>query len=307
MYLVIDIGSNTIRAVVFHLEGEKLTPVLNKKYSAGLAGYVQPDGTLSREGLDLCIDILSEIRILIDTFNFNGIYPFATASLRNISNSSQVLEEIQERCGLQIQVLTGKEEAFFDYYGASCQLTNIDGVLVDIGGGSTEILIYKNGKPQAAESINIGSLNLYNNYVKELLPTREEIKEISLDVKKQVSALGFEEYDKKRDKRPVICAVGGSARAALKLYNSLYQKEKNNASYKRYFLKSLLTSRYEKEQLTQLILKTAPERIHTLLPGVVVLYTVSKYFGGKDIVTSSCGVREGYLYYQLQKAGVLNG
>ena len=165
MYLVIDIGSNTIRAVVFHLEGEKLTPVLNKKYSAGLAGYVQPDGTLSREGLDLCIDILSEIRILIDTFNFNGIYPFATASLRNISNSSQVLEEIQERCGLQIQVLTGKEEAFFDYYGASCQLTNIDGVLVDIGGGSTEILIYKNGKPQAAESINIGSLNLYNNYV----------------------------------------------------------------------------------------------------------------------------------------------
>lgn len=84
---------------------------------------------------------------------------------------------------MQIQVLTGKEEAFFDYYGASCQLTNIDGVLVDIGGGSTEILIYKNGKPQAAESINIGSLNLYNNYVKELLPTREEIKEISLDVK----------------------------------------------------------------------------------------------------------------------------
>ena len=122
-----------------------------------------------------------------------------------------------------------------------------------------------------------------------------------------MSALGFEEYDMKRDKRPVICAVGGSARAALKLYNSLYQKEKNNASYKRYFLKSLLTSRYEKEQLTQLILKTAPERIHTLLPGVVVLYTVSKYFGGKDIVTSSCGVREGYLYYQLQKAGVLNG
>lgn len=307
MYLVIDIGSNTIRAVVFHLDGETLTPVLNKKYSAGLAGYVQPDGTMSREGIEICADVLSEIRILIKAFHFDGIYPFATASLRNISNSSQVLDEIQERCGFEIKVLTGKEEAFFDYYGASCYLTDQNGVLVDIGGGSTEILVYKNGKPQIADSINVGSLNLFNNYVEKLLPTKDEIHQMSSDIRQQIVALGFEEYDKDKDKRPVICAVGGSARVALKLYNTLYQKDKHNMTYKRYFLKSMLTSRYEREQIAQAILKTAPERIHTLIPGVVVLYTVAKYFGGKEIITSNSGVREGYLYCQLKKAGVLNG
>ena len=66
MYLVIDIGSNTIRAVVFHLEGKTLIPVLNKKYSAGLAGYVQADGALSRAGIELCLDVLSEICTLIE-------------------------------------------------------------------------------------------------------------------------------------------------------------------------------------------------------------------------------------------------
>ena len=104
MYLVIDIGSNTIRAVVFHLEGEKLTPVLNKKYSAGLAGYVQPDGTLSREGIDLCIDILSEIRILIDTFNFNGEFSGAQGKILHfmLAQSEDVFQrDIEEAFSLR--------------------------------------------------------------------------------------------------------------------------------------------------------------------------------------------------------------
>ena len=58
--------------------------------------------------------------------------------------------------------------------------------------------------------------------------------------------------------------------------------------------------------MTRLILKTAPERIHTLLPGIAVLYTAAKFFHGKRIITSSHGVREGYLYEQLEKAGVLH-
>lgn len=310
MYLVIDIGSNTIRAVVFHLEGKTLIPVLNKKYSAGLAGYVQADGALSRTGIELCLDVLAEICTLIEAFKFDGVYPFATASLRNISNSGQVLDEIRQRCGLEVKLLTGREEAFYDYYGASRHLAARDGVLVDIGGGSTEILLYEDGRPQTAESIEMGSLNLYNRFVSGIVPGKEEIRAICAAVRNQLSALGFAEYDKKKGARPVICAVGGSARAALKLYNSLYAQDKSNLSYKRYFLKSLLTARCvscDQEQLTQLILRIAPERIHTLLPGIAVLYTVAKYFGGKEIVTSSYGVREGYLYCQLKKAGLIDG
>ena len=96
MYLVIDIGSNTIRAVVFCVEKGEILPVLNKKYSAGLAGYIDKDGMLSGEGVDLCLDILNEIRITIDAFSFDGVFPFATASLRNVANSEEVLRAVRE-------------------------------------------------------------------------------------------------------------------------------------------------------------------------------------------------------------------
>ena len=150
--------------------------MLNKKYSAGLAGYVQADGALSRAGIELCLDVLSEICTLIEAFKFDGVYPFATASLRNISNSGQVLDEIRQRCGLEVKLLTGREEAFYDYYGASRHLAARDGVLVDIGGGSTEILLYEDGRPQTAESIEMGSLNLYNRFVSGIVPGKDEIR-----------------------------------------------------------------------------------------------------------------------------------
>ena len=137
MYAVIDIGSNTIRLVLYRMAEGRPRQILSSKASAGLAGYVQADGALSRAGIELCLDVLSEICTLIEAFKFDGVYPFATASLRNISNSGQVLDEIRQRCGLEVKLLTGREEAFYDYYGASRHLAARDGVLVDIGGGST--------------------------------------------------------------------------------------------------------------------------------------------------------------------------
>ncbi|MFQ9893677.1 MAG: hypothetical protein ACLRWH_11060 [Emergencia sp.] len=305
MYLVIDIGSNTIRVVVFRLKEGMLIPVLNKKYSAGLAGYITKSGAMGREGIERCVDILAEIREIIDAFSFDGIYPFATASLRNITNSQKVLEEIEARTGLSVRLLTGKEEAYYDYYGAVQDLGNDQGILIDIGGGSTEVVVYRNGKPLSAESLHIGSLNLFNRYVSGLLPDAKEIKNIQQEVKGQLGMLDLDGLLDKEE-RPLICGVGGTARAALNLYNAVFHLEKGNRIYERSFLKQVLTSEWEDSNLTRLILKTAPERIHTLLPGIAVLYTAAKFFHGKRIITSSHGVREGYLYEQLEKAGVLH-
>lgn len=305
MYLVIDIGSNTIRAVVFRVESGSLVPVLNKKYSAGLAGYIENNGALSREGIEVAVEVLSEIRIIIDALEFDGVFPFATASLRNISNSKLVLEEIKHRCGLSIPVLSGKEEAFFDYYGAVSDAGTQEGILIDVGGGSSEIVIFRDGKSLAVESLQAGSLNMYHRHVSGLIPTAEEIKKIEEDTRKLLQSCGKNLKEAAPEKGLNICAVGGTARAALKLHNSIYHLNKKNHIYERCFLKRVLSSGWKEDQLMRLILKTAPERIHTLLPGIAIFYTVAKYFGSKKIITSSHGVREGYLYYQLEKAGII--
>lgn len=303
MYLVIDIGSNTIRAVVFCVEKGEILPVLNKKYSAGLAGYIDKDGMLSGEGVDLCLDILNEIRITIDAFSFDGVFPFATASLRNVANSEEVLRAVREETGLEVTVLSGEEEAYFDYYGAVRGSGQRGGILTDIGGGSTEIVVYSHREPQLTESLHIGSLNLYNQFVQGLIPTPDEIKRIQEETRKHLSRLSVQSTLSSPE---VLCGVGGTARAALKLYNTIYHIDKKNNVYERCFLKKVLAMKWEEKKLMRYILKTAPERIHTLLPGMAILYTVAQHFGTKKIVTSSHGVREGYLRYQLEKEGVLD-
>ena len=303
MYLVIDIGSNTIRAVVFRAEAGRLIPVLNKKYSAGLANYISKDGQMSQEGIDICIDALSEIKILINAFSFDGVYPFATASLRNITNTDEVLDIIKKECGMDVKVLSGKQEAFFDYYGSVQECAANHGILADIGGGSTEIVLYSQGEPLLTESLHIGSLNMYTRFVSGIVPSKAEIKEMQEEIKKYFDTLSINQDMKEADE---IRGVGGTARAALKLYNSIYHIDKSNTVYEKCFLKKVLAARWEEKEMTRYILKTAPERIHTLIPGLVILYTAAEYFNVKKIVTGSHGVREGYLYYTLKKEGLLH-
>lgn len=299
MYLVIDIGSNTIRAVVFRMENGKLLPVLNKKYSAGLAGYVDKNDAMSSEGISLCVDILSEIEILTRAIPFDAVYPFATASLRNIENSEEVLEKIKAETGLDVTVLSGAQEAFFDYFGTTLSIKEQEGILVDIGGGSTEVVSFCQGRPVRTESLPIGSLNMFNRYVEGLIPEREEVKAIQKEVRKALDELGFDHEIKTK----TLTGVGGTARAALKLYNGIYRLDKNNKVFSADFLKNILRLKWDEQKLMKQILKTAPERIHTLIPGIAVLSAAAEYFGAEKIEISSSGVREGYLYYQLEKGG----
>ncbi len=307
MYFVIDIGSNTIRAVVFRVEEGHLIPVLNKKYSAGLVNYVGLDGALNREGIEVCVDALSELRIILDAFPFDGVYPFATASLRNITNTAEVVGEIHRRCGLCVRVLSGREEAFFDYYGSVSQSGETEGILIDIGGGSTELVLYRDGKPQLIESLHMGSLNMYNRFVNGVLPAKEELKAIQCAAKKQladISALNRrQDVEAGLGRLKQIKAVGGSARAILKLYQGMYSQEKNCISYPQKYLKTLLSMKWEEKKIAGCILKYAPERIHTLLPGAAILYAAAKFYDADVITTGSHGVREGYLQYILDQEG----
>ncbi|MPN07434.1 hypothetical protein SDC9_154704 [bioreactor metagenome] len=105
----------------------------------------------------------------------------------------------------------------------------------------------------------------------------------------------------------MICGVGGSARGAQALYNHMNRYSKENNRYECAWLKEIFMM-LEKDpgQLSRQILKIAPERIHTLLPGMAVLRAVSDFYGAGTVITSPHGVREGYLYHLLEERGVLD-
>ena len=114
---IVDLGSNTIRLSIYQYEGEHFRLLLNKKTMAGLAGYVQ-DGALSDGGILVACRVLSSYRALLSNFSVSEMHVFATASLRNISNTGEAVEAIRDVTGVTVEVLDGETEAALSFKGA---------------------------------------------------------------------------------------------------------------------------------------------------------------------------------------------
>lgn len=299
MYGVIDIGSNTIRLALYKIRDNKLEMMLNKKYTAGLAHYIK-NHHLDPKGIQTAVEILEEYNLILESIRVKRLYVFATASFRNIDNSAEVLSEIKKKCGMKVTILTGEEEAVYDYYGAVQSVDLTDGLLVDIGGGSTELVIYENKKITFTASIPAGSLTTYNSFVENIIPEPSEITAIQNFVKNEILKISPPIIPS-----DIICGVGGSIRASAKLYHEFGSNCK--AEYNVSALNDiLLLAVNDRKQITSMILSVAPDRIHTLLCGVTILETIADFFGSKKVIISKSGVREGYLYHNLEKVGVIH-
>lgn len=300
---IIDIGSNTIRLAIYKVEDDKLTVLLNKKHTAGLASYMKK-GKMMQEGIDRACMALDDFKLLLDNFNITNVAAFATAALRNVSNSVEAVAEITERTGVPITVISGSEEATLDFVGATHAMETEDGLLIDIGGASTELVIYKNAEIVNAISIPLGSLNACSQYVHGLLPDKSERKAIKEAVLAELD--DYIELDS--EKQPVICGVGGTIRAARKINNYLFNLPMENVEIKAPNVKKMIKLLENDEddhlissETLEILLKTVPDRIGTILPGMIILHTIIKYFKSETIVVSNSGVREGYLYSKVLK------
>lgn len=164
---IIDIGSNTMRMSVYKIEGQQFSVLLSKKETAGLANYVS-EGEMSEEGIGVMIAVLRRFCISLEYVNVDTIHAFATASLRNITNSGHAMERIRNAIGLEIELISGAEEASLSFSGAVSAAPFEDGCLFDLGGGSTEIVAFDDRHPYYINSMEMGCLNLYKGYVEKI-------------------------------------------------------------------------------------------------------------------------------------------
>ena len=164
LYGMIDIGSNTVRMAIYRIEGTHVEMLMKKKHTVGLAAYLK-DGVMQKQGIDKAVEILKEFRAFLLAFGITHVVAFTTAALRNAKNSAAAVGEIERRTGLPIRVISGDEEATYDFIGATHDLSEDAGLLIDIGGASTEIVSYSSGKIEQKISLPIGSLAFRTKYV----------------------------------------------------------------------------------------------------------------------------------------------
>lgn len=295
-YGIIDVGSNTIRLIVFETNGKNINVILKEKELSVILNFIK-NGELLDTGKERLLKVLDRFKQICNLLGCLDIYCFATASIRKINNSNSILYDIKKIIP-NSEIITGKQEAYYDYISLSRCIKDKNGIGLDLGGGSMQIFKFKDSQIIDAVSLPIGGLEVKNKFVSMTYPTPEEIENIEKYVKLHV------ENSKilKKNNNKVIYLMGGSARAVAKIHKYIYGSNKKIHKY--YINLSDLNKLKEKFSKPKkcdidIIEKIVPDRMNNMIPSLIVLNTVCNLSGVKEIAVIKSTVREGYIYNKI--------
>lgn len=301
-FAVIDFGSNTIRLCVYQVEDategsitkKHLSTLLNYKVMAGISSYVK-DGKITEKGIKKAARTIKEQRERAAHFDCELIKVFATAVLRNCKNSKDAQAAIEKACELPITILSNEEEAHLGLVGAKLDGPIEDATMVDIGGGSTELTALAAGLETASTSLPQGSLSSFSMYVDGILPTKKEMERIEEEFEKL-----YAEPPKKTYKNKDLVGIGGAIRSAAKVYGDIFRAGKRSNTLLPEHLDDLLLSYQEDPAgFMRCALQTIPDRIHTFIPGCILIKHVFDKTGAMQLRIAKHGVREGFLIERM--------
>ena len=295
LYGIVDIGSNTVRLNVYNCKNNEINLVFSKKENLGLVFFIK-NGKLTIKGVEKLIKFLKKIKKDLEYLKITNSSFFSTAVLRNIENSDDVIQIIKDKVDIEIDLLSGEEEGELSFFGSVSTIKKDNGILIDLGGGSVEIVIFNNKKIMEKYSIPIGSLKMYNEYVSGMIPDKIESDSIKKRTQYELKIIGINN----EEKIPFMCGVGGSIRTIEKILLDLNLQKKKADLIDVKLLKKLKKELDQNDKHTYYkILHVKPSRIHTLVPALLILESITSYFGCEEIQTSKNSVREGYLFKKI--------
>ena len=289
---VVDIGSNSIRLVVFERLSRSLVPVFNEKVLCGLARGMDEGGQLNADGVELALANLHRFVRLCEATGVDDIEMLATAAVRDAANGENFVKKVKQRTGLDIRVLSGDEEARFAAYGVVAAIPQADGVVGDLGGGSLELVSLNEGRLGASATLPLGLLRLSGDSIAARESALAKIDEALEKVDWLGSQPGRSFY-----------AVGGAWRSIAKVHIEQTGYPLHVIHGYRLPLDEMETmlgvvSRLGKRSLSQFS-SVSKRRIDTLPMAATVLSRVLRACKVKDIVFCAYGLREGSRYDKL--------
>ena len=279
----IDIGSNAIRLLVANVITYKNSEHPSFKKSAlvrvpiRLGADTFLKGSISEENKNRMVKALEAFKLLMDVHGVQNYYACATSAMREAKNGKEVVDEIFEKTAVKINVIDGKKEAAIIF---STDLTNIiennkSYVYVDVGGGSTEITIFSNGKIINSKSFKIGTVRLLNKQI-SFTDIWENMK---VWIKTNTQKLH----------KPILIGSGGNINKIFKLSGEPLGKPLSliymKAQYK--FLKKMSFE----ERITELDLN--PDRADVIIPATKIYLSAMKWSKAKKIYVPKIGLADG--------------
>jgi len=292
---VIDIGSNSLRLVVFERLNATLLPLLNEKVMCGLGRGIARTGRLNRDGVELAYDNLQRFVALARALEVDHLMAIATAAVREASDGRKFAAEVERRCGIPVRIVDGAEEARLSAAGVLAGIPGADGVVADLGGGSVELVrINASGGHAIGDGISLplGPLRLAelaDNPVK-LAATIEETVD-GADLLRAAAG-------------KTLFLVGGAWRAIARLHME-------HTRYPLHIIHQYTVSRRSAEDFLEVLSpmsRRSLERIATInrkrlevVPlAAMILYRLLQVAAPSRIMFSAYGLREGYAYGLVQ-------
>jgi exopolyphosphatase / guanosine-5'-triphosphate,3'-diphosphate pyrophosphatase len=292
---VVDIGSNSIRLVVF--DGLKRAPatVFNEKVLCGLGRGLQSSGRLSPQGVELAVPNLVRFTSLARAMGIGRIDLIATAAVRDASDGEAFRETVERLCGHRVRVLSGEEEAKLSALGVIAGNPPADGIMGDMGGGSLELVEVNGGRVGRSTTLALGPLRLMESCGDDRQKARRMID-------KALAAVDWLAEGKGRTFYP----VGGTWRNLARLHIEqhrypLHAIHGHTIPREEAISLTRLISRLGKSSLSG-IQQVSRRRRETLPMGSLVLSRLLQRMQCQQVTFSTYGLREGYLFHQLPAA-----
>jgi exopolyphosphatase/guanosine-5'-triphosphate,3'-diphosphate pyrophosphatase len=158
---VVDLGSNSVRLVVFEGRGRNPQAIFNEKAVLRLGRGLQTTGRLNDDGVAQALDVMRRYHAVARAMHAEPFEVLATAAVRDASNGAEFVAALEAIMpGVPIRVLSGEQEAAFSAAGVLCGIPEADGVLGDIGGGSVELVRLVGGRATRAQTLRLGVIRL---------------------------------------------------------------------------------------------------------------------------------------------------
>ncbi|PKU23968.1 Ppx/GppA family phosphatase [Telmatospirillum siberiense] len=290
---IIDIGSNSIRLVVY--DGRIRTPValFNEKAVCALGQGLGQSGRLNPQGAEEAIGVLARFVRLARAMAVDVLDILATAAVRDALDGAEFVAAVERRCGAPVTVLTGEEEAHLAAMGVLCSAPQADGMVADLGGGSLELVALDHGRfagPHATMPLGVLRLSEASGNV------RSRAEDL---IEKQFRNIDWWQWAKDRP----LYAVGGAWRALARLCLA-------QTGHPLHVLDNYSLERNESLRLIELIsnqsrksLEKIPglskKRVPHLPVAALLLEKVIEYARPSRLIFSVYGMREGQFYKRL--------
>ncbi|MCR6545500.1 exopolyphosphatase [Dehalobacterium formicoaceticum] len=301
---IIDIGSNSMRLVIVQIRPDGSFKIIDElRESARLGEEMNGTSLLKSAKIQTAIEALKFFRNLCDALAVSEIICVATEAVRRAKNKSEFAEQVLKETGIQVQILSGAEEAYYDYLGTVNTLDLSQGLIMDIGGSSTELVLVKNRQVENLTSLPFGALTLAQMFHLEGAIKPLDRRNLQRFLKEHFKDIDWLKRDAQGD-LPLI-GIGGSFRNIGKIHRKMINYPLDVAH--NYPISSTaIQNIYEMigglSQNERKNIKGLSKDRADIFPGALAAITqLLEFTGTANVIISGAGLREGIFYKHVRQ------